>query len=864
MVLARNGALAVAAVRRGPIRDWLYSGDDSSVREALLVLRCASSIVDDEVAAMVEPYTQQSDEAGRQVLYSVLGSGGDESEGPFRLRVQLAKRGIRLSQEAWPELVSLHPDRAIEMLSCLLARFERPSWHDWLPRTPDARESYFSAADIAALELLAREQPRGIWSLLMDHLERISPSDEDDLLRYALNRSEIHEDMVGLASRLAAEACSSLLRGPIGLGLPPEVARHLDDSSIAVQRVLCRSLRDLRPGSADLGLVWLMRDDRRFRLGDGATEVPWAPAAKLIQALASACSDRVHAQLERHIANYKEPDFLSHAKWVLEKRRRFGQYLPYWGAPQKYLLAALDQARIAARTCRLIHNLECQYENVPDEAFLQMGGSAGFVKSDLADRYANLSDGAWLRLVSPSPPQRGVSPRHFRAGAFVENTPEQFASALGEAAQREPERFCRLALRFGENTNPIYVAPILRSAELLSPQHRVEDDVIWEAASLSTVYGLLGGLCRLDDRETALAFCHAVAARGDADCPLAVLENVCKLATSHPDPEPGRLAITSGSDTEEPSVEMLWQNTLNCVRSAAAVALGYVLFRAPNLADEILPTIQSLVTDRHIVVRMASVHSLSALYRQQPERAVELFLKATRGDERVAAIPYASRFLGRSYRALGGQLQELLPSLLESRWESVREAGASLATAMYLHSGACEADVKRCAGGAPHERRGVARVAVQFAVASEPDGEAWRLIQDFLDDSDETVTAAWSQLISNQEFDLARHSRLLDPYVRSAAFRHYPHALMHRLGKHTGPLIPLAHVILSLCDVAVFSTDPNMSRLALVSRDLPDLLLRLYDESESKDATIRNDSLNAWDVLFEKGIGRTRELTRNL
>jgi hypothetical protein len=88
---------------------------------------------------------------------------------------------------------------------------------------------------------------------------------------------------------------------------------------------------------------------------------------------------------------------------------------------------------------------------------------------------------------------------------------------------------------------------------------------------------------------------------------------------------------------------------------------------------------------------------------------------------------------------------------------------------------------------------------------------------------------------------------------------------MWSLEKYTGSLTPFSELILMICEVFAGSLQEasrNMSTgVAGDARTLPPMLLRLYEQAQDQgDAQTLNRCLDAWDLLFERRVGVTREL----
>jgi hypothetical protein len=851
-------------IEKGLMDNWLASHQEESNRWALRLLRLVAEDMPEDVAKLLAPYAAKSEEWGRDVLSVIGWRAENDTREIFDLRLTLARRGILPIYIDWPPLCARYPLWALELVETVAATL--PVDHEAQRAIRYASNTrHWTAKDLDALCVAAKQHPCEAWDLLMPHVERLS----EPVLREASALWHREQQEIPISQgvvELLTMAGQKLAQGnaPLLLDRTKPIEGH---PSRVIQKIIAEAYASLPPDCSDVGVCWLLQDLSLFRLGDGFDEPIWSPAASLIKALSPHCSPQVFQQLEAALVSFVDPDEKRDAGYYLQGRRR-GSFQPYWGRARYFLLPALPKERRSERTSRLVTWLCQTYGKYPDSYFVRLGGFSGWVGSKLDSTLDRISDNSWLAIVSnkgiPEESSRSCDGDHFAVSDVW-----HFSQSLGRIARRFPERFGRLALMFVEDTASAYVAAILPALSLTKPDSavpEVERDS-WEQASVETVLQVVDRFCDMTDREVAMSFCRLIRARGDEPWPDSALERLIHLASTHADPRPDELSVLPSEESDANTVRTLYQHTINCVRGCAAGAIGGLLWHHPDRLTKLRAGIVSLVDDAHPAVRMAAVRALLPMLNIDRDQAVTWFCKACEKDERVAASPDGVRFLTHIFRSHCSLLGPLIEQMVGSNWPEAANRGAQVATACYLYNGLLADLVDACLTGSKPQRTGAAKVAAAFVVAEEHTQKCTRLLIPLLDDPESDVRSEAATMFRTEFLQSPESIELATRYLRSQAHKEDPSRIVRFLSAYMGSLLPLSEIILVACTVLVPSPDDEINldgHAWFLTREGPALLLRLYDEAKEKDQQIADRCLDMWDVLFESSTGLTRVLTKAL
>jgi len=652
--------------------------------------------------------------------------------------------------------------------------------------------------------------------------------------------------------------------------------RPLEQSvSPIIREIIISAYAKLPAVHADIGIAWLLDDPARFRVGPGYREPEWMPAVRLVEALSPHCSEALFRKLENAIVHYHAPEEKRDADYCLKASRK-GYFGHYWGEAQYFLLPALDKKRIHVTTADLIRVLKRKFKNYPEERFLRGGiGSGGTVGSKLDPNLEKISDRAWLRIISSEKVPKSdnqkmvqVDPDH-----VVESSVYQFAQSLNRIAKRYPERFGRLALHFPETVDPNYLSAIIEAFGQKHPAENLSEDEkkSWIPAQLKTIEAVLAKYHKGDDRNAAMSFCRLIEQRADQNWPEWVISRLVQYARNHPDLPPGKLNFHCNKSSDEASVEMLFQNTINCVRGVAAEGIGSLLWKQKDRLDQVKPGIESLVHDPHPAVRMAAIEAIEPVLNIDRDLAVQWFCEACRDDSRVAASPRALQFFNYIIPSHIKQVTPIIQQMVESSWGEVALKGAYQVTARWIFHDFYGKEVEDCCRGNAYQREGVVTAAAQLLPDRTYFPKCREILLRFLNDADKNVRDALNNVFMgfNVDLDDPEFYEFYLECMRSQTFADNPDILFHILESYPGRLMHISESIISLCNEFATrfkekSRDIGSNYPYTAQKMLP-ILLHLYEQALGEhDRKVVSQCLDVWDVLFENRVGRAIELTRSI
>jgi hypothetical protein len=836
---------------------------------------CAEHIPD-RVTEILAPLVGKGDNWPARILNSICWRETHDSEKMFELRLQLARLGFVKDFVDWKTLCASHPLRAVRLIEAVLSTWNINDKETSVDRKGRLERWYDQ--DRSALYDAVKKYPARTWAFLMPHVERLT-SIQADLydprlqrwmdLQFSRHETDmargVVEMLILVGQVLAAEESDKLTARthPLGNSISP-----------VVQEIIIDAYSHLPASHADSGISWLLEAPDRFRLGRGYNEPEWEPAVRLVKTLSPHCSEKLFLRLEETITHYHAPEEKQDAEYLLKGWRK-GHFGHYWGKTQYFLLPALDAKRIRPETAALIRVLKRKFASYPKERFLKGGKvSGGCISSKLDPNIEKISDRAWFEILTSEKVTESDHGKWIQVDSdhVMTTSIHQFSSSLARISKRFPERFGRLALQFPDNIHYRYVSAILDGFGENQPGEDVPEaeKAFWYPARIDTVEAVLEKFKAGDDRESAMAFCSLVAERADENWSNKTLARLVQYACSHPDLEAGKLNLHCDKNSDEATVEILFQNTINCVRGVAAGAIGQLLWERKNRLEQVRPGIQSLIQDPHPAVRMAAIRAIEPVLNIDKDLAVSWFCKACKDDLRVAASPWALRFFNYTVPGHINQVGPIIQKMVLSPLDGVALQGARQVTARWLVHGFFGDEFNQCCQGAVPQRKGVADVATQLLHNKKYSCQCRDLLLQFMNDPEKEVRDELRGIFRNQDLITdTKYAAFVKDYIKSQAFADDPDHFIWALRDLAGSLISVADVIFAVCEAFSMTLQEKTrdvgSRYSHMASEISSILLRLYEQAQGDcNQQIANRCIDIWDLLFENRVGRTIEITKEI
>lgn len=849
-VFFNNAFYTKFLIDNGFLQKWLFSSDENLVTKAMGLLRSIVEELPDETALLLDQFLELHEERIQEVHQTIGWNIAKDSDQLFAFRMKLANMGYYPYLINWKEITDCNPSRAIHMIELYLSRKDDTKgeqWHDH---------------DMEYLLPMAEQNPLKTWDSLMPYI--VCVADKVDI--YGLRKwKRYRENDVFLCSvELLITAGKSMALSKPEMAM--EKLQNIPNQSSPLFKYMIAEIFSALPSDySDMIIAWILEDLSRLQIGEELGEPKYKISGELIALFSQSCSQPLFSELENVLLSYYGDELEDRKYYIKNKESR--HYNQRLGHTHYQLLSKLCMQRISKETAAMLEVLKRKFKNVSNRL---LGSSyefymARFVGSTLDKNVFKISNRAWLEIIRNKkiPYDRTGALRESEDGeSYIESTIWQFSRTLERAANMHPERFANLLLSFPDDVHPRYVAAIFRVFERTVPESTVPGEFkdIWKPVSLQTMLKCIDKFVAMDDREEAIAFCRLLKDRAEEEWPDRVIDKLIELAISHPDLEVGKLNIHSSGWTgcmDAISINDLFNNTINCVRGVAAHAIGELLWENPLLLPKLKPAIDSLVSDPHIVIRMAAVYPLLSVINIDKDLATQWFHMIGKEDNRAIASHYGIKFISHMMRTNHRDLEPIVKAMLSSPNEEVSKKGGEIIAGSFLFYDLFVHEIEDlCLHGSISQKKGIATMATHYIGDKEVADRCRHLLIRLIDTNGEELSDEISDMFRHDLLSVKENAILFMHYLKSNACNENS-MFMYELRKHEGSLLEFSDLIFSLFDMFATRSESvrdSRSRLNYAVDDAIKLLLRLYDQSKEIDTVIFQKCLDTWDLLFEKRI----------
>ena len=552
-------------------------------------------------------------------------------------------------------------------------------------------------------------------------------------------------------------------------------------TEIAELRYLaCRALANL--GNPDDAVSWLVSDQRNLMLGSSG--VSNSAARELIEQCSPGCSTGLFDALEAAILNHWpiwEPD---------ESR----------GQSQYELLTALDSTRLSPEAQQRLHELESRFPDWQPQS-AEPAVWSGAVSSPIdGDEAEHMSDDDWIAALQL---HTSDEPRWDRDR--VVGGARQLASMLGARAEDDPERFSRIALRFGDDIPDAAMNAVIRGVE-----GRVGVDVL--TGLCERAYSVYGS-------RVGRAVCSAIGRADVVDSGLVALLN---LYASDADPE--RDEARTGAFTGD-----FLTAGLNSTRGQVALSAARLLFRSSDHVDTLMPTVDALTQDATVAVRVCAAEAVTALLNHATPQALDLAERMFNTDISVLDAHTSERLLTYAVLRDPDRFARTLAEAIAGPEDIAVRAGRIWAVAHWRARLPTGIATDVCTLPAAARRGAVEAFASNVADSLED-------LRRVLDDDDPDVQANLGIAIHRLgDVPASELEALIDALIESSSFAEHMNSLMYSLEQLPAEMPANA---INACERVVEITgaglaDPSRSS-SLAGIHLTTVVLRLHRQGDQE------------------------------
>lgn len=833
-------------LNKGIVQKWL--GEDENKDYAISLIASIGPKYDSEDIMLIKQFIFHTEEYSRRFATCFSYDLSKDVDEMFDLRLQLYERYPDLNHYYMDFNSDLkqHEYRTIKYLAFLMENELKGKTHQF--------NKFESKVFIEDNEFLIEHGEE-----VFNELIKFIPLENSSIYELSEWSAKHHKDSIErIIVKIIKKAINSIIKSN-----PTKFKEIIIELSVAsndiINELILNGLSYLSEDFSDYAIKFIIEnfEDRVFirSIGDGDE---LSLVKKIIKKHSISCNQQLFRLLEDTIIGYVSKDAKDYLKYrINHNKENKGErvYWSFWGDLQLELLSVLPIERLSHKSVELLRVLKRKF-NGKNTRYKYFLGHGGFVTSPVSGK--KLSTRNWLGIITKKKEDFNTNERWREVpGGFVESSIRQFSSSFAEAVRNSPLEMINAVLNNKNSVSEEFVDALyngLASCDLTDIPNDLLEKLFVEFPSDLDSYRAQN-ICRIIEKSQNINWSDNT------------LEMLMDIAVKHNNPIIEKPIVTSTDDKEMRSFNMLYSNSLNCVRGCAAKSIEHLLWENDSYYDLFKPTIISLTKDSNPTVRLASIFTLRPVINIEREWALNKILELYKEDFRLAGHVNFKDLFFLSYMQNRELVLETILKCFYSEDKDLIKIGAYALAEMNLVHREYQGIVSDLYVFSKEQVDPFLEMVV-FYFDKNDYNERCKEIMLAFKDLDYDFELAFSRLFYDNLIKLDRDYEFLIELMQSKVSKRLLYSFVKYLEEENRSLVEYSEVILSLSTKLINNLNRTERNSWGIERELSKLIIGLYDETckseDSKLQRISNDSLNLWDRMFELRIGSIRELSSEI
>lgn len=615
--------------------------------------------------------------------------------------------------------------------------------------------------------------------------------------------------------------------------------------------IVLSALLALPTAYSDHAINWLLSDFEKNIVDCVSNENDYLHSCKkVIEKHSPFCSEENFRHLEEKVFNWCDDreKMIDRYKDRIEYNRASKEepiYWAFWGGFQKDLLPMLDMNRTSSKTKDLISVLSrndwVKTSNYHAGIII---GSAHSVVSTIHDRAESLSDKTWLAISSSNIcREHSISRRDYRYPYYCETSHSMFASDMGKCAEKDPERFARLSLRFPEDIDPSYIINVTNAL----------GKDISSTVDFDLVCQVVQHYMSSSNENLVMNLLGIITNRANEEWPENVIKYVIETATGSMRPVGNENIFSGDNDKEILSPYDIATTAINFPRSEAVYTIAHLLNEHPSYEEIFRPVLKKLSKDESDAVRYALVPCIASFYQYDFEFATRLFDTLLNRDLRIISARNAFWLMGRN-------IEKYYPFLMQackSPSQELAEEAAHLLSIVAIRTSDKTVLNFLCSKNWPKNIiYKICSVAVEAFEYETFRQIGQQIFEYFISNSDDNALRL-DRLFWNNRLDLHRDKDLILLILKKQSSSDRIYAFVKFLKNQNAPEITEFAEVIS----GFIQSTTNNSHSWGIEDGLVSIVISLIDQS-GDDENAMGICLDILDTIYQKGIFTNSAISR--
>lgn len=527
------------------------------------------------------------------------------------------------------------------------------------------------------------------------------------------------------------------------------------------------------------------------------------------------------------------------------KRNSKKVYWAFSGELQKEILEVLPQERISEKCGDMIKVLErkfpkgTRYNQRERDVIRSIG-------TPLSGK--RLSDNQWLNLLT----NKKIKNRDISSwiNDFVDNSISGYSQNFKNAVSKNPNKFIELFIQHKESILPDYVDPLFNGVAY-SPKIEGVPTQLLEKMILTFSYN--------NNPQRAKDICEIIQKKSGKSWSTSIIDVLQDIANMHENPEFYQNIINS--DTNADNFDALQNASINCVEGAASLAIKKILSDDRSLLEKFKQSIEVMIFDKNIIVKMAACFALVPAYNIDKEWSEENIIKLYSQDYRFAGIFEMKSLLFKLYPDNRNLILSIILDCYNSDDKSLKVIGAHCLCEMYILNHEFEDVFKNIDEMDDIQFKEIINMTNRYFNVEGYNDISKKILLDFKNSKKE-IEIPISLLFHHHSINLERDKDFLMEIMDIGITGQSIYSFVRYLEEEAISVVNYKDIILSMCSKIINNRNTDTGHY--IDNEISKLIIGLYDETINSDPEVASQCLELWDLMYKYQIGSIRRLSKEL
>ena len=456
-----------------------------------------------------------------------------------------------------------------------------------------------------------------------------------------------------------------------------------------------------------------------------------------------------------------------------------------------------------------------------------------------------LNDKQWKKILTN---QKITKERHYEE--FIDYSRQGFSDSFENVVQEDPERYINLVIENKNDTFDEYIIALFRGTAFSEKLKDVSSRLL-EKMILSFEYKY--------QLTIANYICEIIKRRSDIQWSSDVLNILVDLATNYQD-------TTFNQDNELDTFDKLLTKSLNCVYGYVSSAIGGLISTNKDLFSFFESSIVSLINGENTVVQFSALSILFPALSIHKEWATENILFLLESNNKFGGYFAIKDFLISLYPSYGDRVLSIILDLYNSEDKHVVKVGSAAICELYILENEFETIIDDINQMKKEQVETIFEMAILYLKEDKFNSKAKKMILNLMINRPE-LNLSISFIFEHKYININRDKNFILEVTNLDLKKSTVYSFVRYLQRENISLFECKDIIFSICYQLIENSEEYKNFYHLED-ELYKLVVGLYDEvlgSQRDDLKlVREECLKVWDLMFEKNIGTTRVLSREI